>query len=255
MIIACDFDGTIVTHEYPKIGKPIPFAIQTLKKLQEEDHHQIILWTVREGDLLQEAINYCKSKGLEFAHVLIPFCDWKLEQGDILWCKPQEAPFNQLPIIPVDFVASQMKGTIYEKVYQHEHLQNMVDNLNLLYVAFTRAKDNMFVIGRRSNSGGRSVVIENCLTSVAKELAGSSLTGFSTDAEKKDKEKKKDPIFFEYGQLETKLKEKKKKTENVFLLPSTTVDVELESFPVKTSFKQSNQSRNFIEGDEEEERQ
>jgi len=55
MIIACDFDGTIVTHEYPRIGKPIPFAIQTLKKLQEEDQHQIILWTVREGDLLQEA--------------------------------------------------------------------------------------------------------------------------------------------------------------------------------------------------------
>ena len=66
MIIACDFDGTIVTHEYPKIGKPIPFAIQTLKKLQEEDHHQIILWTVREGALLQEAIDYCKSRGLEF---------------------------------------------------------------------------------------------------------------------------------------------------------------------------------------------
>ena len=66
MIIACDFDGTIVTHEYPRIGKPIPFAIQTLKKLQEEDHHQIILWTVREGALLQEALDYCKSKGLEF---------------------------------------------------------------------------------------------------------------------------------------------------------------------------------------------
>ena len=59
MIIACDFDGTIVTHEYPKIGKPIPFAIQTLKKLQDEDHHQVILWTVHEGALLQEAIDYC----------------------------------------------------------------------------------------------------------------------------------------------------------------------------------------------------
>ena len=66
MIIAVDFDGTIVTHEYPRIGKPIPFAIQTLKKLQEEDHHQIILWTVREGELLDEAVAYCKSKGLEF---------------------------------------------------------------------------------------------------------------------------------------------------------------------------------------------
>ena len=66
MIIAVDFDGTIVTHEYPRIGKPIPFAIETLRKLQQEDHHQIILWTVREGELLQEAIDYCKAKGLEF---------------------------------------------------------------------------------------------------------------------------------------------------------------------------------------------
>ena len=66
MVIAVDFDGTIVTHEYPRIGKPIPFAIQTLLKLQQEDHHQLILWTVREGELLKEAVEYCASKGLEF---------------------------------------------------------------------------------------------------------------------------------------------------------------------------------------------
>ncbi len=66
MVIAVDFDGTIVTHEYPRIGKPIPFAIETLKKLQQEDHHQLILWTVREGELLDEAVDYCKSRGLEF---------------------------------------------------------------------------------------------------------------------------------------------------------------------------------------------
>lgn len=66
MTIAVDFDGTIVTHAYPKIGKPIPFAIETLRKLQEEGKHHIILWTVREGDLLQEAVAYCKQRGLEF---------------------------------------------------------------------------------------------------------------------------------------------------------------------------------------------
>jgi len=66
MTIAVDFDGTLVTHEYPRIGRPIPFAIEALKKLQQEDHHQIILWTVREGELLQEAIDYCKQKGFEF---------------------------------------------------------------------------------------------------------------------------------------------------------------------------------------------
>lgn len=65
MIIAVDFDGTIVEHKYPYIGKEIPFAIETLKKLKEE-RHTLILWTVREGKLLEEAINFCKEKGLEF---------------------------------------------------------------------------------------------------------------------------------------------------------------------------------------------
>lgn len=66
MTIAVDFDGTIVTHEYPRIGKPMPFAIQTLIKLQQEDHHQLILWTVREGKLLDEAVQYCHERGLDF---------------------------------------------------------------------------------------------------------------------------------------------------------------------------------------------
>lgn len=65
MLIAVDFDGTIVEHAYPKIGKPIPFAIDTLLQLQR-DGHRLVLWTVREGELLQEAIDYCASKGLEF---------------------------------------------------------------------------------------------------------------------------------------------------------------------------------------------
>lgn len=65
MVIAVDFDGTIVEHRYPRIGKPIPFAIETLQKLHA-DRHLLILWTVREGELLQEAIDYCASKGLHF---------------------------------------------------------------------------------------------------------------------------------------------------------------------------------------------
>lgn len=66
MIIAVDFDGTIVTHEYPSIGREIPFAIDTLKRFQDEGHHQLILWTVREGTLLEEAVEFCRSRGLEF---------------------------------------------------------------------------------------------------------------------------------------------------------------------------------------------
>lgn len=55
MIIAVDFDGTIVEHKYPAIGKEIPFAFETLRKLQTE-HHKLILWSVREGKLLDEAV-------------------------------------------------------------------------------------------------------------------------------------------------------------------------------------------------------
>jgi len=66
MVIAVDFDGTIVEHEYPKIGKPIPFALEVLKKLQQEEHHTLILWTMREGALLQEAVDYCEKGGVSF---------------------------------------------------------------------------------------------------------------------------------------------------------------------------------------------
>ena len=76
MIIAVDFDGTIVTHDYPRIGKPIPFAIETLKKLQA-DGHQLILWSVREGDLLQEAVDYCLQRGLDFYAVNANFPEEK----------------------------------------------------------------------------------------------------------------------------------------------------------------------------------
>nr|WP_319570167.1 hydrolase [uncultured Draconibacterium sp.] len=65
MIIAVDFDGTIVEHRYPKIGKEIPFAIQTLKMLQEEGF-RLILWTSRFGKELEEAVSFCSSKGLKF---------------------------------------------------------------------------------------------------------------------------------------------------------------------------------------------
>lgn len=65
MVIAVDFDGTIVEHRYPSIGKELPFAIETLLKLKEEGH-RLILWTVREGELLDEAVEFCRKRGLEF---------------------------------------------------------------------------------------------------------------------------------------------------------------------------------------------
>ena len=69
MVIAVDFDGTIVKHKYPQIGEEIPFAIETLKLIQSELRHQLILWTVREGELLDEAVHFCRMRGLEFYSV------------------------------------------------------------------------------------------------------------------------------------------------------------------------------------------
>ena len=65
MVIAVDFDGTIVEHRYPSIGKELPFAIETLRKLATEGH-RLILWTVREGRYLDDAVEFCRSRGLEF---------------------------------------------------------------------------------------------------------------------------------------------------------------------------------------------
>lgn len=65
MTIAVDFDGTIVHHRYPAIGKPVPFALEVLKQLSA-DGHKLILFTVREGKLLEDAVEYCRQNGLEF---------------------------------------------------------------------------------------------------------------------------------------------------------------------------------------------
>ncbi|TBW30393.1 BT0820 family HAD-type phosphatase [Gramella sp. KN1008] len=65
LTIAVDFDGTIVENRFPEIGKPILFAFESLKKLQDEGH-RLILWTYRHGERLNEAVEFCKKNGLEF---------------------------------------------------------------------------------------------------------------------------------------------------------------------------------------------
>lgn len=64
-ILAIDFDGTIVENRYPSIGKPMLFAFETLKKLQEKGFI-LILWTYRSGNKLDEAVEFCKKNGIEF---------------------------------------------------------------------------------------------------------------------------------------------------------------------------------------------
>lgn len=65
MKIAVDFDGTIVEHRYPEIGREIPFATATLRMLIEQGH-KVFLWSVREGELLEAAVEWCAKRGIEF---------------------------------------------------------------------------------------------------------------------------------------------------------------------------------------------
>ena len=195
-----------------------------------------------------------KSKGLEFPHVIIPFCDWRLEMPDVLWCKPTETPFDALPLAPIDFSASQMKGTIYEHDYLDEHLQNIVDNLNLLYVAFTRAEHSLYVFGQRGAKSNRSALIEAVLSKM--KLDGSTFNGAEDEAGE---------LEFSYGfdgangqsgvngptSPIQPIKPTKPTSENVFLKPITPVQIQLETFEGKTEFRQSNKSREFIEGEDE----
>ena len=76
--IAVDFDGTIVEDEYPKIGKPIIFAFETLKKLQDKGH-RLILWTYRKGRALEDAVKFCENNGIVFYAVNKSFPEEKFD--------------------------------------------------------------------------------------------------------------------------------------------------------------------------------
>ena len=78
LIIAIDFDGTIVEDAYPKVGKPRFFAFETLKRLQDEGH-RLILWTYRSGKKLDEAVKFCEDNGIVFYAVNKSFPEEKFD--------------------------------------------------------------------------------------------------------------------------------------------------------------------------------
>ena len=93
-----------------------------------------------------------KSKGLGFKVVIIPFGDWEIDhkpsKQPVLWCHPAKAPFNQLHLVPVRYGAV-LGNTIFANDYFNEKLHAFIDNMNTLYVAFTRAKEELIVFSPR----------------------------------------------------------------------------------------------------------
>ena len=197
-----------------------------------------------------------KSKGLEFDNVIIPFCSWEMEKKGTLWCetKNKPAPYNKLPLLPIDFSRDKLIGTVFEDDYKEEHFQNIVDNLNLLYVAFTRASKNLFVFGLRQGKttldniakgtppGNRSYAIELALRQVSEQLQGSSLS-FPDDIGSE--------IHFEYGTLVPETHEKEHAAaDNPFLVKPDKHIVSIATYPQAATFKQSNKSIEFVKGED-----
>lgn len=178
-----------------------------------------------------------KSKGLEFHTVLLPFCDWKMENetnSQLVWCAPSETPFNALDILPVNYSA-QMAESIYGNDYLQERLQLWVDNLNLLYVAFTRAGKNLIVWSRKGQKGTMSEILANSIPTVALK-----------------EEMEWDEDCYEQGEICASEEEKAKTSANKLTQKALKSEVRMESMRHDIKFRQSNRSSDFIQGIEEE---
>jgi ATP-dependent exoDNAse (exonuclease V) beta subunit len=122
------------------------------------DINSFLTWWMEHGEGLalavsedQDAIRVMtihKAKGLQFPAVIIPYCHWSFDHrglnAEILWCRPEESPFNQFNLLPVKY-SSALKDTYFEKEYNAERFRVYVDHLNLMYVAFTRAMEGLFI--------------------------------------------------------------------------------------------------------------
>lgn len=188
-----------------------------------------------------------KSKGLEFHTVLLPFCDWKMENethNHLVWCAPQHTPFSDLDIVPVNYSIA-MQQSIYRDDFLNERLQLWVDNLNLLYVAFTRAKKNLIIWGKAGQKGTVSELLSQAIESIPALETSPSFCMVKEEREEGD-------IIYTGGKLYlSSTKKGNNSSANKLLLKPQRLTVHLETLETNIEFKQSNRSADFIRGEEE----
>lgn len=169
-----------------------------------------------------------KSKGLEFKVVILPFLSWNIDhipsKQPILWVQPAISPFNELGLVPVKYT-SDLSGTIFSGYYKEEKYSVYLDNINLLYVALTRAKDAVygFSVDNPRSESTVAVILKNAITlnSSVSETDGFILKNFY------DNEKR----VFEFGEIP---ENKKELTDNKNLFSSGYhVSREIESLKLK----------------------
>lgn len=200
-----------------------------------------------------------KSKGLEYHTVLLPFCDWKMENetfNHMLWCRINEAdadkePFCELDLTPVNY-SSAMAESYFSDSYREERLQLWVDNLNLLYVAFTRACKNLIVWCKDEQKDTVSKLLRESIDCM-KEIKMTCNMPELDEEDEENKEENDEPIVYEYGEICISSEKKKSDSTNRLVAIPEAVNIKIESLETEIDFKQSNRSADFIRGDEDEE--
>lgn len=194
-----------------------------------------------------------KSKGLEFHTVIIPFCDWTLtyEQSlnPLLWCTTDTAPYGELPLLPITH-GEKMKNSFFEEQYLEENEQLYVDNLNILYVALTRAKKNLILLGKNEEETEKKKVKKEDDPVVPKNVSDLLKQTLRTDDEHWDP----NSHTYSTGTIYNKQETEKEVSQNVLKQKPSAITFEYQAFKQKAKFRQSNDSRSFIneQGEEEE---
>ena len=180
------------------------------------------------------------SKGLEFNTVLIPFCDWTMTVGmnqeQVVWCSPQTEPYNKLDMIPVRYT-DRMIQSVFKDDFLDERLQLWVDNLNILYVALTRAEKNMIIF---SNQDARKGTISELLYTSIPQIVKDSDDHWSEEEG-----------MYEYGELVPFHEPKEKTTQNLLAKQPGATAISMISNHPDMEFRESNRSADFIAGIDE----
>jgi ATP-dependent helicase/nuclease subunit A len=203
-----------------------------------------------------------KSKGLEFHTVLIPFCDWKLlnERPMQVWCQPELKPYNQLDLLPIDY-KKEMNDSCFNREYKEETLQLWVDSLNLLYVAFTRAKHNLIIFCQGKDpkkEPGNPVTVSDLIQDIFEnssseaEILTDELRSCYVQADDNKEEEEISESSFHFGNLSLGTPSISQSDNNGLYQKSRDIALPFQSFTHKTHFKQSNRSVEFsVERDSE----
>ncbi len=241
-----------IKEELPYLNAFLDIVLDFSKK-SASDIHTFINWWEETGNKKtlsvsenQDAIRILtihSSKGLEFKNVIIPFCNWDIDhksnQTNILWCKTDAEPFDHLDLIPVKY-SGKLSNTVFKPDYLKEKLHAYVDNLNLLYVAFTRVKENLFCFSPLKDKAKKITNVGNLLF-----FTYQNYKNYPTDKNLIDFSDhwNTQTTSFEFGELK-KVKDVKKDLPDEFEIN------QFESFDIKNKLRLKLHDNSFFTGQE-----